>query len=47
MFAFNTADPQDFAHACNTIRQPYHILRCGERWESTSLQPDRTRQAGD
>lgn len=47
MFAFNTADPQDFAHACNTIRQPYHILRCGERWESTSLQPDRTRPAGD
>lgn len=45
MFAFNTADPQDFANACNTIGQPYHILRCGERWESTSLEADRTREA--
>lgn len=47
MFAFNTADPQDFARACDTIGQPYDILRCGERWESTSLEADRTREAGN
>ena len=45
MFAFNTADPQDFARACDTIGQPYNILRCGERWESTLLEADRTREA--
>lgn len=38
MFEFNTADPKDFAEACKKIGQPYHILRCGERWESTALQ---------
>jgi L-ascorbate metabolism protein UlaG (beta-lactamase superfamily) len=43
MFAFNTADPEDFARACEAIGQPYHILRCGERWESKSLEADRTR----
>lgn len=47
MFAFNTADPQDFTRACDTIGQPYDILRCGERWESTSLEADRTREAGN
>ena len=47
MFAFNTADPQDFARACDAIGQPYNILRCGERWESTSLEADRTREAGN
>jgi L-ascorbate metabolism protein UlaG (beta-lactamase superfamily) len=45
MFEFNTADPQDFARACDTIGQPYDILRCGERWESTSLEAERTREA--
>jgi L-ascorbate metabolism protein UlaG (beta-lactamase superfamily) len=47
MFAFNTADPQDFAKACDAIGQPYRILHCGERWESTSLEADRTREAGN
>lgn len=37
MFEFNTADPRDFAVACKKVGQPCHILRCGERWESTSL----------
>jgi L-ascorbate metabolism protein UlaG (beta-lactamase superfamily) len=37
MFEFNTADPQEFAQACRKIGQAYHILRCGERWESTAL----------
>jgi L-ascorbate metabolism protein UlaG (beta-lactamase superfamily) len=47
MFAFNTADPKDFARACDTIGQPYNILRCGERWESRSLEADRAREAGN
>jgi L-ascorbate metabolism protein UlaG (beta-lactamase superfamily) len=47
MFEFNTADAQDFAKACDAIGQPYHILHCGERWESTSLKADRKREAGN
>ncbi len=31
MFAFNTADPADFAAACDRLGQPHHILRLGER----------------
>jgi L-ascorbate metabolism protein UlaG (beta-lactamase superfamily) len=46
MFSFNTADPQDFAKACKTVQQPFHILRCGERWESTLLQVDRKADRG-
>jgi L-ascorbate metabolism protein UlaG (beta-lactamase superfamily) len=34
MFEFNTADPQEFAEACERIGQSYRVLRCGERWES-------------
>ena len=45
LFTFNTADPEDFATACEAIGQPYYILRCGERWESTFLQADRTGEA--
>jgi L-ascorbate metabolism protein UlaG (beta-lactamase superfamily) len=37
MFAFNTADPQGFVDVAEAIGQPYHVLRCGERWESTGL----------
>jgi L-ascorbate metabolism protein UlaG (beta-lactamase superfamily) len=47
MFEFNTADPREFVEACKNIEQPYRILRCGERWESTSLPTDRTRLAGN
>jgi L-ascorbate metabolism protein UlaG (beta-lactamase superfamily) len=39
MFEFNTADPQEFADECRALQQPFHILRCGERWESPALQP--------
>lgn len=31
MFEFNTADPAEFAAACASVRQPYHILQNGER----------------
>lgn len=37
MFTFNTADPREFVEAAEAIGQPYHVLRCGERWESRSL----------
>jgi L-ascorbate metabolism protein UlaG (beta-lactamase superfamily) len=33
MFAFNTADPQDFAREAEKINQPYRILSGGERFE--------------
>jgi L-ascorbate metabolism protein UlaG (beta-lactamase superfamily) len=47
MFSFNTADVRDFERACDAIGQPYNILRCGERWESTSLEADHAREAGN
>lgn len=47
MFEFNTADPREFVEECKNIKQPYHVLRCGERWESTSLQADHAREAGN
>jgi L-ascorbate metabolism protein UlaG (beta-lactamase superfamily) len=34
MFTFNTADPREFAATAEALRQPFHIVRCGERWES-------------
>lgn len=40
MFAFNTADPDDFAEAARAIGQPCHVLRCGERWDSQSIQEE-------
>ncbi len=30
LFAFNTADPQEFVDACEAISQPYSVLRLGE-----------------
>jgi L-ascorbate metabolism protein UlaG (beta-lactamase superfamily) len=40
MFAFNTADPAQFIQAADSIGQPYRVLRCGERWESSELRSD-------
>jgi L-ascorbate metabolism protein UlaG (beta-lactamase superfamily) len=37
MFEFNTADPAEFIRTAESIGQPYHVLRCGERWESTGV----------
>ena len=37
MFTFNTADPADFARACEKIQQPYKVLQCGEPWDSDQL----------
>ena len=35
MFEFNTARPEDFIEEASLAGQPYHVLRCGERWEGT------------
>lgn len=32
MFEFNTVSPAAFRQAAERSRQPYHILKCGERW---------------
>jgi L-ascorbate metabolism protein UlaG (beta-lactamase superfamily) len=32
MFAFNTADVNDFVQAATKINQPYHVLRSGEKF---------------
>lgn len=36
MFTFNTADPIDFVKACESIQQPYKVLRGGEVFNSTT-----------
>lgn len=37
MFTFNTADVNDFMKEAEKIKQPYNILRGGERFESNKL----------
>lgn len=32
MFQFNTESPQLFAETCDSLRQAYQVLRCGQRW---------------
>jgi L-ascorbate metabolism protein UlaG (beta-lactamase superfamily) len=34
MFEFNTASPDEFIHECETLGQPFKVLRCGEQWHS-------------
>lgn len=36
MFAFNTADPNDFITAAKKYGQPYAVLKLGERWKVES-----------
>jgi L-ascorbate metabolism protein UlaG (beta-lactamase superfamily) len=36
MFEFNTASPNEFIHQCQTLGQPFTLLRCGERWHLRS-----------
>lgn len=33
MFEFNTVSPEGFVHAAETIRQNYHLLKCGARFD--------------
>ncbi|MCI0697134.1 MBL fold metallo-hydrolase [candidate division KSB1 bacterium] len=40
MFAFNTADPREFAQEAEAQAQPYRVLQCGERWSSAEIYPD-------
>jgi L-ascorbate metabolism protein UlaG (beta-lactamase superfamily) len=37
MFEFNTATPEAFAHACETLGQNYRVLKNGEGWSSAEL----------
>jgi L-ascorbate metabolism protein UlaG (beta-lactamase superfamily) len=37
MFTFNTASVDDFIVAAHEVGQSCHVLRCGERWESSCL----------
>jgi L-ascorbate metabolism protein UlaG (beta-lactamase superfamily) len=37
MFEFNTASPEEFTRAAEHLRQPYRVLRVGERWSSSDL----------
>ncbi len=39
MFEFNTADPRDFANACDRLGVNGCILQQGERWSSSRLPP--------
>jgi L-ascorbate metabolism protein UlaG (beta-lactamase superfamily) len=34
MFQFNTASPDEFVQACQSLGQPYKVLRAGERWDA-------------
>jgi L-ascorbate metabolism protein UlaG (beta-lactamase superfamily) len=36
MFEFNTASPDAFVSACRCLDQPFRILRCGERYDSSA-----------
>ena len=38
MFTFNTADPNEFAAIAERQRQPYRVLRSGERWSSKGIE---------
>lgn len=38
MFTFNTADPGEFVAAARAIGQAYRVLKCGERWDSASME---------
>ncbi len=37
MFTFNTADPRDFVAACDRAGQRCHVMKCGERWDTSVL----------
>ena len=45
MFEFNTASPDEFVAECQRLKQPYRVLRQGERF-STSEMPTRTHHRG-
>jgi L-ascorbate metabolism protein UlaG (beta-lactamase superfamily) len=38
MFEFNTASTDEFIAAAHELKQPYRVLRAGERWSSSELQ---------
>jgi L-ascorbate metabolism protein UlaG (beta-lactamase superfamily) len=36
MFEFNTASPDAFVSVCRCLDQPFRILGCGERYDSSA-----------
>ena len=34
MFDFNTESPDEFVQTCQSLEQPFQVLRAGERWSS-------------
>jgi L-ascorbate metabolism protein UlaG (beta-lactamase superfamily) len=36
MFEFNTASPDGFIRTAEALKQPYQVLRAGERWSSSN-----------
>jgi len=34
MFEFNTASPDEFIDHCHRLRQPFKVMRCGEKYQS-------------
>jgi len=39
MFEFNSASPREFGEKCQTLDQPFELLRCGEKWQSQRVEP--------
>lgn len=37
MFRFNTASPEEFVETCERVRQPYRVLKCGERFTADEI----------
>ena len=38
MFEFNSVSPDEFMQECQRLGQSFELLRCGARWESSTLQ---------
>lgn len=37
MFEFNTASPDELIATAQQLKQPYRLLKCGERWSSVEI----------
>ena len=37
MFEFNTASPDEFTKACESLKQPFCVLQNGQGWSSATL----------
>ena len=41
MFEFNTASPDAFVQAAESLDQPYRVLKCGQRWSTVDIDRQR------